>query len=143
MSEPPVDALQIRLVVEGSVKFDESGQPKYLIGGRCKACGTTTYAIRQICPNCWACDSQEEAALSNRGTLYSYTIVRNAPPGFSSPYAIAYVDLPENLRVMARAEAAICDAMPIGSEVEIEIAVVAVDNDGAKIMGPILRPANK
>jgi uncharacterized OB-fold protein len=141
MSAPP--AVQIRSAVEGAVKFDGAGQPKYLIGGRCKACGTTTYAMRQICPHCWASDPQEETVLSSRGTLYSYTIVRNAPPGYSGPYAIAYVDLPENLRIMARAEAALFDTVPIGSEVEIEIAVVAVDSDGAKIMGPVLRPADK
>jgi uncharacterized OB-fold protein len=143
MSVPPADTAQIQPVVEGSVKFDECGQPKYLIGGRCKVCGTTTYAMRQICPRCWACDSQEETALASRGTLYSYTIVRNAPPGYGGPYAIAYVDLPENLRVMVRAEAALCKTVPIGSEVEIEIDVVAVDSDGAKVMGPVLRPANK
>lgn len=63
------------------VFFDESGAPN-LIGARCPQCGTYVFPPRVgNCPNpdC-AGDELEPAALSRRGTVWSYTENRYQPP---------------------------------------------------------------
>ena len=37
--------------------------------------------------------------LSRDGKVYSFTVLRQAPHGFDSPSIIAYVDMPEGVRV--------------------------------------------
>jgi uncharacterized OB-fold protein len=76
--------------------------------------------------------------LSSQGTLYSYTIVRNPPAGVSGPYAIAYVDLPENVRLMVRASADTAPEM-IGAKVVIDIDQIGTDEDGTIVVGPVMR----
>ena len=73
----------------------------YLIGGKCHQCGTYVFPPRaNNCPNP-ACDGDElaQVPLSRRGTLWSYTENRYAPPPpYPSPdpfepFAIAAVEL--------------------------------------------------
>ncbi|MCV7126591.1 Zn-ribbon domain-containing OB-fold protein, partial [Mycolicibacterium vanbaalenii] len=60
---------------------DGSGDP-YLIGGKCHECGTFVFPPRaNNCPNpgCGG-DELAQVPLSRRGTLWSYTENRYAPP---------------------------------------------------------------
>ena len=64
---------------------------------RCKNCGTIVWHPRAHCTGCVDGDL-EWLVSSGRGTIYSYSIVRQSyHPFFRGlvPYAVAYVDLEE------------------------------------------------
>jgi uncharacterized protein len=77
-----------------------STSPPQLIGGRCRHCGALQFPRRELCPECQR-DEVEPVALSQTGTVYTFTIVRMVPPGYlgEAPYAYGVVELPEGLRV--------------------------------------------
>lgn len=133
--QPP----KFRAVAPGAVRVDGEAWGDALIGGRCRDCGTVTFTRRTICPTCWKTDTQDAVELSRRGTFYAHTIVRNPPPGAAGPYAIAYVDLPENLRIMVRSDLETVARLAPGAEVAIAIAPLGTDEDGATLLGPVLR----
>ena len=78
---------------------EKDGHPT-LLAGRCTHCNETFFPLLQVCPRCF--DALETVPLSDTGILYSYSIVHIAPTGFSTPYAIGYVDLQEGVRVFAQ-----------------------------------------
>jgi uncharacterized OB-fold protein len=130
-----------RAVVEGMVKAEGDTWAGALVGGRCRRCGTVTVTVKPICPHCWKAGTQEEIALSQHGALYAFTIVRHAAPGAVAPYAIAYVDLPENVRVMVRGDVETIERLSPGSAVVIAVAPLGVDEDGTMVVGPTLTGA--
>jgi len=99
--------------------------PPALLGGRCSACGTTRFPWRDICP---ACQSREvaEVPLPVTGTIYTFTIVRNKPPGYLGevPYAFGFVDLDIGLRVISTLVADDLEALAIGDRVEFDLLMV-------------------
>jgi uncharacterized protein len=137
MNTTKESAPRVRPVYEGPFRIDGDTWSKRLHGARCRECGTVTLMRRAICPHCWKADTQEATELSDRGKLYSYTIVRNPPAGMPGPYAIAYVDLPENIRLMVRGSADL-DAAAIGRDVAIEVKQIGTDEDGVIVVGPVL-----
>ncbi|HZT52029.1 MAG TPA: OB-fold domain-containing protein [Stellaceae bacterium] len=141
MSAAPQPPPKFRAVAPGAVRIDGETWGDALIGGRCRRCGTVTFTQRAICPSCWQADTQEPVELSRRGTFYAHTIVRNPPPGAAGPYAIAYVDLPEKLRIMVRSDLETVAHVAPGMEVAIAIAPIGTDEDGATLLGPVLRRA--
>jgi len=89
-----------------------------LAGTRCTSCGETSLGHRSLCPNCGR-DTVEPIALADRGTLWSYTVVRHKPPGNYKgpepfvPYGLGLVELPDGLRVLSPIECPI-DRLKIG-----------------------------
>jgi uncharacterized OB-fold protein len=77
--------------------------PFALRGARCAA-GHSTFPVRPFCGTCKT-DQLRPVALSGRGLLHTFTVVRQAPSGVSVPYVLGYVDLPEGVRLMSRIEA--------------------------------------
>jgi acetyl-CoA acetyltransferase/uncharacterized OB-fold protein len=95
-----VSAASTQPAIDGWFATDGSGEP-YLIGGKCHQCGTYVFPPRaNNCPNP-SCDGDElaQVPLSRRGTLWSYTENRYAPPPpYPSPdpfepFAVAAVQL--------------------------------------------------
>jgi uncharacterized OB-fold protein len=77
----------------------------------------------------------ERVPLGRVGTLYSFTIVYVAPRGFTAPYAVGYVDLPEGLRVFAPIIGWHSPAdLEMGRSVELVIEKMG-EREGADIMG--------
>lgn len=77
--------------------------PVRLIGMLCHACTAVTFPRRDSCPACGSLEELEDRALTSRGELCSWSVVRNAPAGLRTPYVLAYVDLPEDgVRLMSR-----------------------------------------
>ena len=59
---------------------------------------------------------------SGQGTIYSYTVVHRAPPGFAdAPYVVALVELAEGPRMMTRVIDVEPGSVEIGQKVELEI----------------------
>jgi len=80
------------LPVVDFLKIPPSGDP-YLEGHKCRQCGSVFVGERKHCSKCGARDSMEAIRLSNRGTLYVYSIVHRSFPGVEVPYVSAVVDL--------------------------------------------------
>jgi uncharacterized OB-fold protein len=80
------------LPVVDFLKLPEAGAP-YLEGHKCRSCGSIFLGERRVCSKCGARDSLEAIRLSDRGTLYAYSIVHRSFPGIEVPYVSAIVDL--------------------------------------------------
>ncbi len=118
---------------------DESGQT-HLIGGKCPQCATYVFPPRENnCPNP-GCDSDELTLvpLSRRGTLWSYTENRYAPPPpYPSPdpfqpFAVAAVELAdEGLIVLGKVvEGTLAADLTVGMTMELTTMALYTDDDG-------------
>jgi uncharacterized OB-fold protein len=74
------------------IKMDSVGKP-FLQGFRCSSCGEVLLEHRRGCPKCAAVASLAPVALSDRGTIFSYTIVHRSFPGIKTPFVSAVVEL--------------------------------------------------
>jgi uncharacterized OB-fold protein len=89
-----------------------------LAGSKCGTCGETSLGKATVCPNCGR-NTVGEVSLSDRGVLWSFTVVRHKPPGDYrgaepfAPFGLGLVELPEGLRVLSPIECAI-DQLTIG-----------------------------
>lgn len=80
------------LPVVSWLKLPENGDP-YLEGYKCGACGAVYLGERSTCSKCGARDKLAPEKLSNKGKLYSFSIVHRSFPGVEVPYISAIVDL--------------------------------------------------
>ncbi|MCU1603438.1 MAG: hypothetical protein JWO22_4147 [Frankiales bacterium] len=113
-----------------------------LLGSRCTTCSTIAFPkAKSFCGNP-ACDGTEfeELALSNRGTVWSYTDAQYQPPPpyipASDPYvpfALAAVELPEGLTVLGQLAAGYgVRDVRVGSPVELVVEPVYTDEEGER-----------
>jgi len=81
-----------------------------LLGSKCTHCGEVGLGEVSSCQNC-AGEDLEVIPLSGNGTLWTYTVIRNRPPGdFKGkfPMGEGLVELPDGIRVKS----------PLGGDVE-------------------------
>jgi uncharacterized OB-fold protein len=67
---------------------------------RCDSCSAVVWYPRAFCPHCQS-SSFTWFQASGRGTLASFLINYTPAPGYTAPYVIALVDLPEGPRLAA------------------------------------------
>ena len=99
-----------------------------LVGGACGACDRRHFPAATWCPWCGS-PSPTEVMLSTEGTLWSWTAVEAAPPGYAGdmPFGLGVVDLPaDGLRVVARLTEADPGALREGQAMRFTV----VDLDG-------------
>jgi benzoylsuccinyl-CoA thiolase BbsA subunit len=110
--------------------------PPYLKGYRCKNCGKLWFPKFDFCPNpdCWS-EEMEVVPLSRRGTIYSVTDVYIGQPTMREymPMSMAYIDLPENIRVTAQLDGEL-GSFHCGDEVELITGPVRTNRDGKPII---------
>lgn len=87
------------------------------IGSLCERCNKPYYPPTTRCPGCLA-QNLQQAQFSDRGSLYSYSKIHVAQRGHAAPYTVAYVDLPEGIRVFGKVEAESED-FDIGDSVDL------------------------
>ncbi len=114
----------------------------HLIAGRCKKCGTYTFPKYYACPNCFS-DELEDAPLSQKGVLHSFTIVRRSLPDYPVPYALGLVNFPEGVRVMAQIEAENPEELKIGMEMGITVGTIRKGKDGKDIKSYKFSPVSQ
>jgi benzoylsuccinyl-CoA thiolase BbsA subunit len=126
-----------RFVAPDLVSVDADGVPR-LTGGRCRACEARSFPRTPVCTSCL---SEDIAAcdLGDRGTLYSYSIVHQAPKGWSVPYALGYIDLSEDVRVLAHLDVP-ASAIKIDMPMKLSVGVVGTDAAGASLMSYTFAP---
>ena len=86
------EATQKPLPVVDFLKIPDGGEP-FLEGQKCGGCGAVFLGKRSTCSKCFARDRIQPVKLSNKGTLYVYSIVHRSFPGIEVPYVSAVVDL--------------------------------------------------
>jgi len=115
--------------------FTTDAQGRWQLGGtRCRRCGAHFFPRRAICAKCLSSDT-ETVPLSTRGVLYTFTVVHQSTPEFTTPYLLGYGDLPEGVRVLAPLAEISADRVRIGMAVELQIEPVGTDSQGRTIMG--------
>jgi len=74
-----------------------------LTGERCPVCGVAIFPPRDVCPDCSA-EAKTPYQLSGKGTIYSYTVLTEAPAGFEeqAPYVLALIKLAEGPLITAQ-----------------------------------------
>lgn len=86
------DSTNASLAAVHYLKLPENGSP-YLEGLRCSACSAVFIDKRTVCAKCGARDQLKAFKLSNKGKIYSYSIVHRSFPGIQTPFVSAIVDL--------------------------------------------------
>jgi uncharacterized OB-fold protein len=119
-------------------------QQRYgLVGEECPHCHAKLFPPRDVCPNCGQ-EAKVPYTFSGRGTVYSYTVVREPPAGFeeAAPYAVALVKLEEGPMVTAQLTDLGEQAIEIGMPVEMVTRRIRQDGDehGMIIYGYKFRP---
>jgi uncharacterized OB-fold protein len=112
----------------------------HLVGSRCKKCGQNYFPPMEICPKCFVEGEMEKIKLSNRGKLYSYSIVYVAPKEFMTPYAVGYVDLPEGVRVLGQLTTVDPGELKLDMNVQLELGRICVDEQGNEVLSYKFRP---
>jgi len=120
------------------------GEPPALIASRCPKCGAHFVPPRVICLAC-AHVGLETAYLAGRGTIYTFTIARQTPPGsiLQAPYAIAQVLLPEGVIVGAPMTDVDVETVRCGMEVEMVLKKVREDEEGNDLLAFMFRPVSE
>lgn len=120
-----------RFVAPNLVRVDAAGKP-HLVGGRCSKCEAFSFPRAAVCTSCLA-EEIEAVDLADEGALYSYSIVHQAPKGWATPYALGYVDLSGDVRVLAHIDVP-HDKIAIDMKLRLAIGVVGSDESGAPLM---------
>lgn len=133
------------VIREGLFYFSPSGiEPPHLIGVQCGGCGQVFFPKRVQCPKC-SSKEMKEIALSNRGKLYTYSVIHQAPPGYLGkvPYIVGKVDLPEGERVYAPIVQAEASQLRIGMEMELIVGKAYDDPERGEVLTYQFRPFQK
>lgn len=126
------------------LKLPEGSDP-YLEGHKCGGCGAVYLGERHTCAKCGARDKIKAIKLSNKGKLYSFSIVYRSFPGIEVPYISAIVDLDGggtvkgNLIGVDPDPANLKFDMPV--EVVYEDALGRKDSDGNSYISYFFKPA--
>jgi uncharacterized OB-fold protein len=110
---------------------DDAGRVR-LVAGYYKESDSYTFPKYLVDPKSFS-EDVEERFLSPTGILHSYTIVRRSLPEFPVPYALALVDFPEKVRVMAQVETDNFDELKIGNEMGVTVGTVRKTADGRDV----------
>ena len=112
-------------------RTDEQGRVR-LVAGYSKESNNWTFPKYLADPVSFS-DEVEERLLSPTGELHSFTVVRRSMPEFPVPYALALVDFPEGVRVMAQVETSDPEGLKIGQKMGVTIGTVKKSNDGKDV----------
>ncbi|MDO8491242.1 MAG: OB-fold domain-containing protein [Dehalococcoidia bacterium] len=116
-----------------------------LQGSRCASCGEVFLGIQHGCQSCGA-TGMETVVLSNRGKLYSYTVLRNRPPGNYMgpdpfvPFAVGLIELPEGIRVISPLTHCNLDSLHVNMDVELALDRLYEDEEGSEVIAFSFRP---
>jgi uncharacterized OB-fold protein len=118
------------------------GKP-ILIGSRCPDCGAHFFPRRYVCLTCYR-QGLEDADLSTKGKIWTFTIARQTPPGsmIEAPYVMAVVELPEKVAIETVVRDVDPESVRVGMDVEIVLARMKEDAEGNDIVSFMFRPVN-
>jgi uncharacterized OB-fold protein len=118
--------------------FREGPDGGVLLANKCTACGQLFFPKAKLCQACLH-EELEEAPLSRKGALYSYTIARMPSSFFLPPHAMGFVDFPEGVRVFAPLKIIEDKPFEVGMEMEVVIEKLW-EFEGKELIGYVFRP---
>src|SRR5450432_2814157 len=106
-----------------------------LLGGFSPTSGLYHFPRFEVCPYTGA-EDVDPVRLSSEGTLWAWTAVTAAPPGYigAVPFGFGVVELSEGLRVVTRITEADPSALEFGMTMRLVADTVAVDDDGTEVV---------
>lgn len=120
-----------------------------LLGSRCTACGNHMFPTQSGCSKCAGTET-EPVELSNRGTLWTWTVQGFAPkappylgatdPASFVPFGVGYVELAGQVKVESRLTESDPAKLQIGMEMEMVVVPLTTDGDGNEVMTFAFRP---
>lgn len=124
-----------------------TGGKLQLLGCECLDCGEVFFGRREI-GLCGYCQSKnlKEMRLSEKGRIYSHTVVMQRPPVYYQgpvPYAIGFVELQEGVRVETLFTDCDFDELKIGMEVEVVLCALHQDEEGNDVVTYMFRPTGQ
>jgi uncharacterized protein len=124
-------------------------QPKpHLVGSKCGNCGAIFLDTRRpACSKCGTAGNFQQIQLSDKGTVWVFSVIHQSFPGIKTPYVTAVIDLPEGVSVKSN----LVDVDPeeleknpqkgFGMTVELVVNQVATDRQGNPVMAFQFRPS--
>jgi uncharacterized OB-fold protein len=109
----------------------------HLIGSRCSSCGYFAFPPLVICPKCLSKEEMIRVRLSNEGVLENFSVVWQAPKGFTAPYVQAFVRLPEGLLIFTHLVGfdPKKEEPKIGTRWRVTSANIRTRDDGRQVVG--------
>ncbi len=123
--------------------FDETSPGvAQLLGARCRACDRYLFPRSDQCLHCSSADV-ESVVLSDTGTVWGWTVVHTAPPGYDGPipFGFGVVELPEGLRIITRLEVTDPADLDFGDPVRLAVAPLRENDDGDLVVTYTFAPA--
>jgi uncharacterized OB-fold protein len=113
-----------------------------LIGGLCSTCDRRSFPVVSTCPWCGA-DTISTVDLAGTGTLWGWTAVTAAPPGYDGevPFGFGVVELDDQLRVITRLTEADPAALRFGQRMHLVTDPVGRDDDGSAVVAWAFAPS--
>ncbi len=113
-----------------------------MLASRCTICGNVLFPRVDCCTYCSA-DDPEPVELAGPGTLWSWTAVTAAPPGYQGevPFGVGVVELPEGVRVISRLTESEPGALAAGQTMELCIVLLHTDENGDDVVTYAFAPA--
>jgi uncharacterized OB-fold protein len=112
-----------------------------LAGCECMQCGRRFVPPRAFCTDCGSNNRMKAVRIAGPGKLYSHSVVHIAPKGFKAPYAVGYVDLPGDIRVLGQIFGWNNSPLRQGMTMEIGRGAIGIEPDGSIRESFIFRPA--
>jgi benzoylsuccinyl-CoA thiolase BbsA subunit len=134
---PDAASADSRFVAPELVALDAKGAP-HLIGGRCAKCSAVSFPRAAVCTECLS-EEVAETELAREGKLYSFSVVHQAPRGWTVPYALGYVDLSDDVRVLAHIDAP-AELLSIDMPLRLSVGAVGIDTAGAPLLSYTFTP---
>ena len=119
--------------------FWEGTKQRKLLVQHCNACDANIFYPRRECPECWSTDLGWIES-SGRATVYAFSITYEGVEKMfveDLPIVLAWVDLPEGIRMQTNIIDCDPDSVEIGQQVEVVFKAVTDD-----ISLPYFRPAS-
>jgi uncharacterized OB-fold protein len=112
-----------------------------LLGGYSPSSGLHHFPRFATCPYTGA-DDVEPARLPDQGTLWAWTAVTAAPPGYTGPvpFGFGVVELTDGLRIVTRITEADPAALTFAMTMRLVADVIAVDDDGTEVVAWAFAP---
>ena len=127
-----------------------SNDPR-LIGSRCSNCGVVTFPAQNSCAACSGTET-ENIELERRGTLWTYTLqcfLPNRPPYDGpetpetfKPFAVGYVELPDQTRAQTRIKTRDVERLHVGMEMELVVEKY-IERDGKDVVAYFFTPVDE
>jgi uncharacterized OB-fold protein len=128
-------------VQDGLFEVDDDGSV-YLLGGFSPTSGLYHFPRLDVCPYTGA-DDVQPVRLSRDATLWAWTAVTAAPPGYEGhvPYGFGVVELTkERLRVITRITEPDPAVLQFGQPMHAVLDILHIDGDGNEVVAWAFAP---